>query len=204
MAKARRQPAEASEFVRFMTNFDQFIRNLVSGSVERIEDIEDRAFAETIGEAAIHIGANLRRECTALYRNSEGDVRQRLDVSTMRLGANTLSEGVLKLMAAPRATRGKVWDKITQIIEALKKILEDILGISIFGVSLGDLLNIGIDISEVLRVLDNIIQTIAGLFGGKALADRMYEGRGSEHSDDTRACPAAQVENGPVGQRADT
>jgi hypothetical protein len=88
----------------------------------RIEDADDRAFASTIGAAASHIGANLHRECVALYRGGEGDLRQRLDAATVRLGGNVLVDGVLRLMTSAQAARGGMWSKILDIIEAIKKI----------------------------------------------------------------------------------
>jgi hypothetical protein len=73
------------------------------------------------------------------------------------------------------AERRGFWSKFYEIIEAIKKIIKDIMNVSLFGVSLNDIIGLAVDIDEIFRVLDNIIQTIAGLFGGDRLRQQMYE-----------------------------
>ena len=81
MADNDKVPEEKSEFISYVSNFERYIRELIGGTLKRIDDADDRAFATTVGDACIHIAANLNKECSALYRNVEGDVRSRLDMA---------------------------------------------------------------------------------------------------------------------------
>ena len=167
--------AETSEFLAFLSNFNSYLKLMSDGTVERIKDPEDQEFARLLSRTVVTIGENLEAEFSKAFEEADEDVQASLDRATKIYGANTLTGDLLSEMQPKQAKKGGFWKKIIEIVEALKKILRDILNLEIFGVSLSDILGGVIDIDGILRVLDNIIQTIGDLFGGRALAQKMYD-----------------------------
>ena len=176
MAEERNADEQRSEFLCFADNFHQYSVELVEGTIEQIKNDEDKLFVRNIGNVALHITSNLRRELRIVYEQVEGDMRQSLDDSTNLLGGNALLDNTLDLMRRDDASRRVNWSKILKIAEAVKKILDSIVqALTPLGIIPGSILNITSKMEDILKALDNILQTIAEVFGGRALRQRMHE-----------------------------
>lgn len=166
-----------SQFLLVLKNFDVYVSTLVRNVVPLVEDPEDRVAAEALGTTATRMASTFTADAGELYRSLDGDVQQRMDTASRQMGGNDLVANMLGAVekTAARAKGKGFWKNFTRIIEAIKKIIKDIMSVSLFGVSLNDLIGVAVNIDEIFRVLDNILQTIAGLFGGKDLQRTMYE-----------------------------
>ncbi len=165
----------SGQFQKLLENFASYVSMIAKNGIERISDKEDRLVGESLAKTAIHIVTTFAADAGEMYLNVESDVRTKLDNATRRIGGNVLIETMAANATGESAKLSGFWEKAFEIIEAIKKIIKDIMSVSLFGVSLSDIIGIAVDIDEIFRVLDNILQTIAGLFGGSRLQQRMYE-----------------------------
>ncbi len=166
----------SSEFLRYTRNFNLYLKNFTEGSLNRAKNEKEKKYVAVLCGTVLAIGDNLETELGNHYIRSNSAIRTQMDNTTKNFGANALAEGILGLMENEKKDSDGLWDFITETVEALKKILQDIVDISIFGVSLDDLLGgLGMDFDDIMSKLDNILQVIASLFGGEMLQKKMYE-----------------------------
>lgn len=162
-------------FPQLLKNFESYVALLLNTTVPTIKDPEDRTVAEALSQTAKHITSNFVTEAAEMYRLLDGNTQARFDSATRQLGGNELMASYVDASKRNAAERRGFWSKFYEIIEAIKKIIKDIMNVSLFGVSLNDIIGVAVNIDEIFHVLDNIIQTIAGLFGGDRLRQQMFE-----------------------------
>lgn len=166
----------SSEFLDYARNFNLYLKKITEGTLVRLKNETEKKYASVLGATVIAIGDHLELQLTNHYARSGGPVRAQMDLTTKNFGANSLAEGILGLIEAENKDSEGLWGFILETVEALKKILQDIVDISVFGVSLDDLLGgLGMDFDDIMGKLDNIIQVISELFGGEMLHKKMYE-----------------------------
>ncbi len=171
----KQQVEAAPQFLGLLKSFEDYVNVLLTTTVPTIEDPEDRDVAEALSQTARHITANFSLEAAEMYAQLDGDTQNRFNNATRQLGGNELISNFMTAAKKYPAKRRGFWSKFYEIIEAIKKIIIDIMNVSLFGISLNDIIGVAFKIEEIFHVLDNIIQTIAKFFGGDKLRQQMYE-----------------------------
>ena len=180
MVKEPSKPAprnETSDFLRFADLFHEYFIELTRRTAESLDNEADRKYAQTPSSAIGEITGTLRQNLRVSYKRVGGDAKQFPDRQTKNLGAVPLVENVMNLMQQAN-TKSGLWDKIMEIHEAIKKILTMILHPPIAG-PLNDIIKQILDflspLEGILWMIDNLLQTIGDLFGGKKLQQRMVD-----------------------------
>lgn len=169
--------AGAGDFLALVDDFEAYVENATEAAVQAVEDPADVGKAEFYRDVGRSLAGATAGELRTLHERAPEGGPERLDRFTRMLGGDEAGGRARELAESRVEAQDGTLETIFEIVEVLKKVIQDLLDlVGELGwlddiPVIGDLLD---NADKVLEILDNLLEELARLFD-RSLARRMHE-----------------------------